>query len=301
MLRRVFILVGGALLLAACVFPLFPVSSSGTLKITIDYTGTWYRDTFDYARDAENIKHYVLVMPVSEAERASAGEIFVNFSFWSGEGPLLNRDGEDISWALDYLYEAPGGYFSQDFEPGRYAVAVAFIAGPLSREEAGVSDDTTLYPGITGGGASTDYQEIEIEAGQITSLIITMTDTNGWACPWLYVYNGRDFERRAEILRNVRAPATELTPLGTLPVIDGMITLRIAEEKQEITFIDELVLVVDGQRIPAQAAPDVADKVAAQDHNYLILTAGASYEFRFAVPEADPVSLSVSGFYLPVD
>jgi hypothetical protein len=305
MIRRVFILIGGAaaaLLLAACVFPLFPVATSGTLHVEIDYSGTFYTETFNYTRDAENIHHYVLVVPASDADRASAGAIFSSFAFRaSPDDPMVSRDSQDLSWALDYLHDAPQGYFTGDFAPGRYMLAVAFIAGPLSREEAGVPDDTVLYPGITGGGASTDYQEIEIVARQTTDLTITLTDANGWACPWLYVFNGRDFERRTEILRNVREPATEITPLGTLPVIDGVITLKIAEEKQEITTIDELYLVVDGQRIPAQAAPDIAARVVAQDGDVLILTAGTSYEFRFAVPHADQVSLSVSGFYVPVD
>jgi hypothetical protein len=305
MLRRVFILIGGgaaALLLAACVFPLFPAAALGTLHVEIDYSGTFYAETFNYTRDAPNIQHLVLVVPASEADRASAGAIFSSFAFRaSSDDPLVSRDGQDLSWALDYLHDAPQGYFTGDFAPGRYRLAVAFIAAPLTPEEAGVSGDTVLYPGITGGGASTDYQEIEIEAGKTTDLTITLTDSNGWACPWLYVYDGRDFERRTEILRNVREPATEITPLGSLPAIDGVITLRIAEEKHEITYLDELYLVVDGQRIPAQAAPDIAARVAAQDGDVLILTAGTSYEFRFAVPHADQVSLGVSGFYVPVD
>jgi hypothetical protein len=305
MLRRVFILIGGgaaALMLAACVFPLFPVAASGTLHVEIDYSGTFYTETFNYARDAPNIHHVVLVVPASEADRASAGTIFSSFAFRANpDDPLVSRDGQDLNWALDYLHDAPQGYFTGDFAPGRYMLAVAFIAAPLSREEAGVPDDTVLYPGISGGGASTDYQEIEIVTGQTTDLTIAMTDSNGWACPWLYVYDGRDFERRTEILRDVREPATEITPLGSVPVIDGVITLRIAEEKQEITYLDELYLVVNGQRIPAQAAPDIAAKVAAQDGDVLILTAGTSYEFRFAVPHADQVSLGVSGFYVPVD
>jgi hypothetical protein len=305
MMRRVSILItsgAAVMLLAACVFPLFPVAASGTLHVEIDYSGTFYTETFNYARDAPNIQHYVLVMPASEADRAGAGAIFASFAFRTGpDDPMVSRDGQDLSWALDYLHEAPEGYFTGDFAPGQYMLAVAFIAAPLSREEAGVPDDAVLYPGVTGGGASTDYQEIEIVAGQTTDLTITLTDSNGWACPWLYVFNGRDFERRTEILRNVHEPATEITPLGSVPVIDGVITLRIAEEKQEITYIDELYLVVDGQRIPAQAAPDVAAKVTAADRDYLMLTAGTFYEFRFAVPDADQVSLGVSGFYVPVD
>jgi hypothetical protein len=300
MFRRVSILLGGGavtLLLAACVLPWL-----GTLHVEIDYSGTFYTQTFNYTRDAENIHHYVLVVPASEADRASAGAIFSAFAFRaSPDDPMLSRDGQDLSWALAYLHDAPQGYFTGDFAPGRYVFAVAFIAGPVSREEAGVPDDAILYPGITGGGASTDYQEIEITAGHTTDLTITLTDSNGWACPWLYVYDGRGFVRRTEILRNVREPATEITPLGSVPVIDGVITLKIAEEKSEITYIDELYLVVDGQRIPAQAAPDIAAKVAAADHDYLILTADTSYEFRFAVPHADRVSLGASGFYVPAD
>ena len=304
MIRRVFFLIGGgtaALLLASCVFPWCPVAAAGTLNVEIDYSGAFYTKYFDYARDAPNINHYVIVMPASEAERASDGEIFSALQRRAGpDAPLIYDQSKDISWALDYVYDAPQGYFTGEFEPGRYMLAVAFIAAPLSREEAGVPDDVTLYPGVTGGVASTHYQEIEIEAGKTTDLTITLTDSNGWACPWLYVFNGRDFERRTEVLRYVREYATEITPLGSVPVIDGVITLKIAEEKHEITTIDELYLVVDGQRIPAQAAPDIAAKVAAQDGDVLILTAGMSYEFRFAVPHADQVSLSVSGFYVPL-
>jgi hypothetical protein len=311
MLRRVIILTGcgaAVILMAACIFPFFPTSSTpttGTLSVDIDYTGTWYRDTFNYARDAPNIKHYVLVVPESEADRASAGEIFVNYSFWSGpDEPLVNRDGEDLSWALDYLHEAPEGYFTGDFAPGRYMLAAAFIAAPLSREEAGVSGDVILYPGVTGGGASTDYKGIVIEAGKTADIKIILTDANGWACPWLYIYDGRDFERRTEVLRNLRGPGserTEITRLGTVPVIDGAIIVRISEEKPEIAFIDALYLIVDGKRVPAEAAPGVTTRVAAQDHDYLILTAGESYEFRFAVPDAAQVSIGVTGFYVPLD
>jgi hypothetical protein len=318
LIRRVTIVAVGVTVLAtSCTFPFFPTPSPGetadmgTLTVDIDYTGTWYRETFDYSREAANIRHYVLVMPESEMDRASAGEIFVTFGFLtSPDEPMINRDGEDISWTRDYLYEAPAGYFTGEFAPGTYYVAVAFIAAALSREEAGVSEDVILYPGVTGGGASTDYKGIVIEAGETADVKFILTDANGWACPWLYVYDGCAFVRRTEILRSLRGKQneqTEVSPIGVVPVVDGAITLKITEEKREITFIDEVTLIVDGVEIRAEAEPVFAAKVSASDQDYLILASGQSYAFRFRLPAAfasldqADVSIAVTGFYVPLD
>jgi hypothetical protein len=172
-------------LAGACLFPVVPVPpppeppDMGLLEIHIDYTGTWYRETFNYSREAENIRHFVLIMPESEAQRASAGEIFVNLRFPDGFDGPVTLDRPDLTWALAYLYDAPEGYFRQAFAPGSYTIAAAFLAAPLTPEEAGAPPNS-LYPGVTGGGASTDYQTVEIAAEEVFDLIITLTDDNGW-------------------------------------------------------------------------------------------------------------------------
>jgi hypothetical protein len=126
--------------------------SVGLLEVDIDYSGTWYRETFGYTRRAKNIKHFVLVMPESEVTRATAAEVFTSIRFPTSPDVLLMReDRKEFSWALEYLYEAPEGHFRGQFEPGTYYVAAAFIAAPLSKEEGRYSDDDILYPGITGG------------------------------------------------------------------------------------------------------------------------------------------------------
>lgn len=195
--RGVFVILAvAALLPMACVFPWHMTnltdsdssdtdssdtapSGTGILDVTIDYTGTWYRETFGYAPDAENIRHVVLVLSESEAERAGAGWILTSLTF-GPDGFGVREDRLEYAWALDYLHDAPEGYFSGEFAPGTYVVAAAFLAAPLSREEAGVSEDTILWAGITGGGASTEYQTIVIEAGQTTAVTFTMTDDDGW-------------------------------------------------------------------------------------------------------------------------
>ena len=207
------------------------------------------------------------------------------------------------------MVEAPGGHFRGQFEPGTYYVAAAFIAAPISREDAGHPDDAILYAGITGGGASTDYRRIEIEPGENT-IKLNLTDRDGWACPWLYVYNGRSFERRTEILRNIRGKQnerTEVSPIGPVEIVDGTVILMVAEEKEEISFIDDLYVIVDGIEVRAEANSCAAAKVAENDQDYLVITRGESFEFRFILPgpfagrQRATVSVVASGFYVPLD
>ncbi|MCZ7545234.1 MAG: hypothetical protein M5R40_17680 [Anaerolineae bacterium] len=304
--------------IVACPVTLFPtwwpaVLNAGFLEVDIDYNDDFYVETFGYSRQAENIRHFVLVMPEKETSRVRPNEVFSRLRFPTNPGdPLLEDGSEEIAWALDYLYHAPEGHFVGAFEPGNYGVAVVFIAASVSREEGGHGEDAILWPGITGGGASTDdYQQVIIERGKTVSLDYLLTDADGWACPWLYVYNGHAFERRTEILRDVRgrqSERTEISPLGPVSVVGDSIVLRVSEEREEISFIDELYVLVGGVRVRAEGAPDVAAKVAERDGDYLVIASGESVEFRFRVPEpfaggeqVDAVSVVVSGFYTPLE
>jgi hypothetical protein len=303
-------LVGSLLIEPSTEPPPVATDNVGFLEVDVDYRGTWYRKTFSYTRQAENIKHLVLVMPESLVDRATADQVFSSISFPTDSSSLSMREGrEEFAWALEYLYEAPNGLFRGQFEPGTYYVAAAFIAAPIGREEAGHPDDAILYAGITGGGASTDYWRIEIKPGE-NALKLSVTDRDGWACPWLHAYNGSSFERRTEILRNIRGKRneqTEISPIGSVEIVDDAITLMVAEEKEEVSFIDELYIIVDGTEVRAEADPYVAAKVAENDQDYLVITGGESFEFRFALPGSlagrrqAAISIVVSGFYVPLD
>ncbi len=283
---------------------------TGALHVDVDYRGTWYRETFSYTRPAENVAHFVLVMPASEVDRATADQVFSSINFSAAPAALSVREGrEEFAWALEYVYEAPEGHFRGQLEPGTYYVAGAFVVAPLSREEAGQPDDAILYAGMTGGGASTDYRQIEVAPGE-NRITLSLTDGDGWACPWLYVYNGQSFERRTEILRNVRGrenERTEISPIGLVEIVDGAVTLRVTEEKDEMTFIDELYITVEGIPVHAEPDSDGAIKAAARDRDYLALAGGESCEFRFRLPASldarrwVPVSVVVSGFYTPLE
>ncbi len=282
----------------------------GTLEVNIDYSGSFYRRTFGYTRRARNIKHYVLVIPESEVARATPDGIFTSIRFPTDPNVLLmEQDRKELSWALEYLHKAPEGYLSTHFKPGNYYAAAVFLAAPIDKTAAGHSDEVILYAGTTGGGVSTGYQKIVIEPGKTCSIKIDLTDENGWACPWLYVYNGRNFERRTEFLRNIRGKQneqTEVSQIGPVAIIDNTITLKVTEEKDEVSFIDELYIIADGIKLYAKADPYVAEKIARKDQDYLTISSGQSYEFAFNLPSSFAgrkqvdVVLVVSGFYVPL-
>ena len=185
--RTFYLLVVIAFILAACgsVIPMQGTDTptaipptTGTLAVKIVYTGQWYRKTFNYQPDAANIRHIVLVMPVdSGLTVASPGRVFLSLKFTPSPKPLaMQEQAVEFVPLLKFLYDAPGGVASIDLAPGKYNVAVAFIAAALPPP----GGDVTLYPGVTGGGASNEFQEVEIMAGKTVYLSIELTDKNGW-------------------------------------------------------------------------------------------------------------------------
>lgn len=280
------------------------VADDSTLEINIAYEGGFYTDVFGYSSDAPNIRHYVLVVPESEIERATEDALWIFISLLpQNDGTTLMREDriEDYGWGLDYLYDAPNGMFTGTFEPGTYGVATSFIAAPLSREDADVGDDAILWAGVTGGGANTAIFPVELTVGETTAFDVMVTDRDGWACPWLYVFDGENYVRYAEILRNIRGienAQSEVTDLIHYTVIDGAINLRITEEKDEISYIDSFYLLVNGEPIYADDR-----RLSNTDGDYVILHRGDSIDLSFPVSIDSDATIQVmaSGYYEVVE
>ena len=152
-------------------------TETGMLNLTIRYTGQWYRETFNYQPDAPNIRHIALILPSEVAFEKGAGWVFTSLEFTPSPEPLKLTDRGDIyEPMLEYLYDVPQGHAVIELPPGTYRLAVAFIAAALPPPD----EDAILYPGVTGGGASNEFQEIMIEAGKTLTLEIELTDENGW-------------------------------------------------------------------------------------------------------------------------
>jgi hypothetical protein len=261
-------------------------ATAGWLAVDIVYYGQWYRDTFHYSKEAPNIRHLAVIMPEAQYENNPhvPGQICSHLSFPVDDEPLQFRSGEaEANWDVSVLHPVPS---QVELEPGRYYVGGCFIAAPLSRQEAGAGDDAILYAGITGGGASSDYQVVTIQAGERKDITIALTDQDGWACPWVYVFNGSTFERRSEILRNLRSKDLEMTQrhrLGPVAVQDGSVRLQIREEKPETAYLDALFLEVGGIPVWPDATSAGAGLLSAVDGHYLVLQQGDVYELTFDV------------------
>lgn len=159
-------------------------AQTASLGVSISYAGDFYAETFGYAPDAPNIRHYVLVLPAElaarqeEALRALAG---LEFPAGNAPGASLREERRGGAWVLDYLYDAPGGEATIALPPGDYLVTGLFIAAPLSREEASVGDDAILYAGITGGGASRrTFVPVTLRVGEQAEVGIVLSDEDGW-------------------------------------------------------------------------------------------------------------------------
>ncbi len=284
----------------------------GKLAVTIEYYGDFYRETFGYTPDAPNIRHYALILPADVAALygRDADGVFGGLQFpATAATPVQWRPGVDgaLDWATPYLHLAPGGQYTATLKPGEYAVWTAFIAAPLSRAAAGVGEDAILWAGVTGGGASTrDPALATVAAGETTVLSVPLTDANGWACPWLYVYDGNEYVRTTEVLRTAvadpPAPYRELTRLGRVPVVDGAVRLRLAEEKDEVTTLDAFTIVANGLHL----APDEQPTLASADDVTLELARDEQVDLAFTLPAtlaARPsvqVSVIAVGYYLPL-
>lgn len=126
------------------------------------------------------------------------------------------------------------------------------------------------------------------------------------ACPYVYLLAGDRFVRQGEILRNLNRAslaATQSLPLAHATAPAGLLTVELREEKDETTFLDDVYLEVDGERVSpleCSAAP-LAYCAAGGDHH--VLHRGDSLRLTFAtavdVSAASPPRLYATGYYVP--
>lgn len=124
------------------------------------------------------------------------------------------------------------------------------------------------------------------------------------ACPFVWVKQGNgDFRFMGEILRNLRGKAAYASQeLELVGVSGGPLVVRLTEEKDEITFLDELYLEADGVRIDASECEGEGAPVwCTSDRISLRMVRGDVLETTFQVPpNASKVVLHATGYYNPL-
>jgi len=129
-------------------------------------------------------------------------------------------------------------------------------------------------------------------------------DWNCLSCPWLYVFDGKQYIKNCEIIKDVVGldnKETNSYKLDASAVINGQFKIKIQEEKEETSFLDRIALKVNGKYFTAEIAEN--NKALAQnDENYLQLINGESIELVFNIPQTikiETLELEASGYYEP--
>lgn len=120
------------------------------------------------------------------------------------------------------------------------------------------------------------------------------------ACPFVYVLGDGAPKLQGEILRNLRGVAAYDAQSLTLAVPkQGELRVRIAEEKDEVTHLDAITLVVDGTEVPPRGCegPDVP-RFCATDRSFELLRRGDALDLTFDIPaNARSMELHATGYY----
>ena len=124
------------------------------------------------------------------------------------------------------------------------------------------------------------------------------------SCPFVYSHGGGADDkwlRQGTILRGRGSKALEGTGELTVHHFDGM--LRVSEEEEEISYIDQIFVTWQDpsrrEHVTIQAADE---RLAHKDGRYVVLRKGESIDIKFALPNGvliDQVRVSASGYFEP--
>ena len=118
------------------------------------------------------------------------------------------------------------------------------------------------------------------------------------ACPFAYLVSERGPVLQGELVRNLVGAERETSQQLTVDAhCGGRLTFRIAEEKAEVTYLDELVLVVDGDVI----LPEHCGALCANDGRAEVLRPGQHLDVSFDTPATcTRIALRANGHYNPI-
>ena len=189
----------------------------------------------------------------------------------------------------------------KNIKPGKYTLVVYNPASVDFDPNNGNPDEAS--DGVV-------MEEIEIKANTNLKYNFGKADFKDWnclSCPWLYVFDGKEYVRTTEILKDVVGEKTRRKTtfeLKTTDLMDGKLKIRIQEEKDEITHLDQLLLKVNGKVYAAcQTNGAIKEELTVSDNRFVILKKGESIDIEFSVPEklapGTEIILESEGYYIP--
>jgi hypothetical protein len=209
-------------------------------------------------------------------------------------------------WSEWQNRKAAGDYFYtphkfENLEPGTYTLAVYLPESSTFDPNFGDNDEASDGLGL---------ENIEVGPNDDLEFYFKKTDFKVWncmSCPWLYVFDGKEFVKTTEVLKDLVGCEREATTRHALPaslIKNGKIRIRIQEEKDEISFIDRVALRWEEGVMNAQSSSRaVRRQLRKKDGDYLILKKGEFVELEFKVPKRlagqEAFLLETEGYYEP--
>jgi hypothetical protein len=173
-------------------------------------------------------------------------------------------------------------------------------------ESAGVACERAHYPAVPVG-----IDEVVLGHGDGGMLVSkgqhpsgrTFDCNNLAACPFVYVV-GADggAQRVGEVLRNLRGPGAYALQSLALPDGAPAATIRISEEKAEVTFLDEIYVEVGDVRVEPRACSAAAPPAyCAADGESYVLRQGDVLDLDFDASVDGPTAVFARGYSVPGD
>jgi hypothetical protein len=132
----------------------------------------------------------------------------------------------------------------------------------------------------------------------------TYNESECMACPFVYVQRGSDWIYVGEILRELRDPSLEAHQSLAIPrwaARERVLRVRLAEEKRETTYLDQIYLDVNGHRVAPSGCAQ-ADAWCTEDRARHVLRTGDLLDLEFEIPEGvtNDLTLWALGYYTPI-
>jgi hypothetical protein len=156
-----------------------------------------------------------------------------------------------------------------------------------------------VYATTTCSGCNGFWKITNVGTPAIGVPVSVFVDTG--ASPFLYTWDGRQYNWMGDFLANAVGPAKEREDrkdiTGAYKVENGQIKLKITEEMDETAFLDRLYLLVNGSEVVE--AINAPPRILASDNDYAILQKGDKREFTFDLPkDTTHVEMVTEGYYL---
>ena len=230
--------------------------------------------------------------------------------------PESMSEGSGYTWSPDGSKFA---YFRSKKKDGRYSFGLVIVN----------ADDfsTAIFPELSGGypeslgwfdnfrfafGINSDEEDVSrglyiarVDSDDVVHINnMDVYDFPLVACPHLFIHDGSQFTEIGEIMGthiDAWSEKSELVPIAPEFIIGNKLKIRIDEFLDEITYLNSVSIIVDGDRIYATNSPEA---LIEQDDEYLVLRRGESRDLEFDLPASVPakeVVLDSVGYYEPLN